>query len=494
MRAGRRGGGRRGAQGPVPAGRGVPAGQYAVPAGQYAVGQVADSLRLRGAGAAPLARLFSAAAAAPPPVLVAVAAVSPHRAGGESLGHEAGGRLSRHLSPRGGGGGTVRSGRCPPVSALGNAGPCSGTGQQEKEACGGGARGPELLCRGGTPRESSESQEEGASRSRERAGEQVSGESALEQADEEEEQKLFQNKVKQKKGASGAVKGSVVNSDPGRRVKQQKEKVAADETVNRRTVFVGNLPVDCTVQALKSLFKEYGPIKSIRFRSLVPAEDTLSKKIAAIKHKVHPNAKFVNAYVVFKEECDAIKALNKNGTEIASGFHIRVDIASKASSHDNKRSVFLGNLSYDISDDAVREHFSVCGDVVAVRVVRDRKTGLGKGFGYVLFENVDAVHLALKLNETVVMGRKIRVKRCGEKWKAPQKRPDQSRAPKDRADNAVRKKRCSSDAFVGEKAVPLKQSTKPKRLKSVPGNKAGRSRQAFGKSQTRKSVHRGYRN
>lgn len=43
-------------------------------------------------------------------------------------------------------------------------------------------------------------------------------------------------------------------------------------------------------------------------------------------------------------------------------------------------------LPADISDDAVREHFSVCGDIVGVRIVRDRKTGLGKGFGYVLFE------------------------------------------------------------------------------------------------------------
>uniref|UniRef100_A0A663FCA7 RNA binding motif protein 34 n=1 Tax=Aquila chrysaetos chrysaetos TaxID=223781 RepID=A0A663FCA7_AQUCH len=302
-------------------------------------------------------------------------------------------------------------------------------------------------------------------------------ESALEQADEDEEQKLLQNKAKQKKRASHAITKSVVNSDTGTTVKQQKEKKVTDEMVNRRTVFVGNLPVNCTVQALKSLFKEYGQIKSIRFRSLVPAEDTLSKKLAAIKHKVHPNAKFVNAYVVFKEECDAIKALNENGTEIASGFHIRVDIASKTNSHDNKRSVFLGNLSYDISDDAVREHFSVCGGVVAVRIVRDRKTGLGKGFGYVLFENTDAVHLALKLNETVLMGRKIRVKRCGEKWKAPQKSADQSRAPKDRVDTTLKNKRCSNDSFVGEKAVPLKKSTKPKRLRTLPRNKAGKNKQ-----------------
>ncbi|NXN61935.1 RBM34 protein, partial [Rynchops niger] len=301
-------------------------------------------------------------------------------------------------------------------------------------------------------------------------------ESTLERADEEEEQKLSQNKAKQKKGASQAVTKSVVNSDTGTTVKQQKTKKVTDESVDRRTVFVGNLPVSCTVQELKSLFKEYGQIKSIRFRSLVPAEDTLSKKLAAIKHKVHPNVKFVNAYVVFKKECDAIKALNENGTEFASGFHIRVDIASKTSSHDNKRSIFLGNLSYDISDDDVREHFSVCGGVVAVRIVRDGKTGLGKGFGYVLFENTDAVHLALKLNDSVLVGRKIRVKRCGEKWKAPQKRPNQSRAPKDRVGTKLKNNKCSNDSFVGEKANPLKKSTKQKRLKTIPRNKAGKNK------------------
>ncbi|NXT57189.1 RBM34 protein, partial [Pluvianellus socialis] len=301
-------------------------------------------------------------------------------------------------------------------------------------------------------------------------------ESALEKADEEEEQKLFQKKAKQKKGASPAITKSVANSASRATAKQQKEKKEDDETVDRRTVFVGNLPVSCTVQMLKSLFRGYGQIQSLRFRSLVPAEDTLSKKLAAIKHKVHPNAKFVNAYVVFKKECDAIKALKENGKEIASGFHIRVDIASKNSSHDNKRSVFLGNLSYDISDDAVREHFSVCGGVVAVRIVRDRKTGLGKGFGYVLFENTDAVHLALKLNDSVLVGRKIRVKPCGEKQKAPQKSPAQSHAPRDKVATTPKSKKCSNSSFTGEKANPLKKSTKPKRPKAVPRNKAGKSK------------------
>lgn len=308
-------------------------------------------------------------------------------------------------------------------------------------------------------------------------------ESALELADEEEEQKLLQNKTKQKKKAAPAVTKSVVKSDTGTTAKQQREKKAVDELVNRRTVFVGNLPVSCTAQVLKSRFKEYGQIKSIRFRSLVPAEDTLSKKLAAIKRKVHPNAKFVNAYIVFKEECDAIKALKENGTEIASGFHIRVDIASKSSSHDNKRSVFVGNLSYDISDDAVREHFSVCGGVVAVRIVRDRNTGLGKGFGYVLFEDTDAVHLALRLNGTDLTGRKVRVQRCGEKGKAPRKSPAQPRAPKGGAGTTAGTTPRPDDSFVGEVAVPPRKGAKPKRLRTAPARKAGKnnSKRAFDK-------------
>ncbi|XP_062429673.1 RNA-binding protein 34 [Rhea pennata] len=391
------------------------------PSAEYVVGQVVNSLFPGEAAARPLARLFSGAAA--PPVLVAVPRENKkrkHTEDAEKVSEDHSSSIRQEL----------------PVSV--------------KKA---------------KKKELSKAEKKLANR-----------ESALEQADEEEERKEFESKKKQKTRTSHAVTKCVVNSDTDITVKQQKKRNEAEEMIkNRRTVFVGNLPVNCTAQMLKSLFKEYGQIESIRFRSVVPAEDTLSKKLAAIKRKVHPNMKYINAYVVFKEECDAVKALKKNGTQIASGFHIRVDLASKNSSHDNKRSIFLGNLSYDISDDAVREHFSDCGDVVAVRIVRDRQTGMGKGFGYILFESTDAVHLALKLNNSDLMGRKLRVKHCVEKGKAQQKNSNQSR-PKDRVDASLKNKRYSNDSFIGEKATPLKKSTKTKRLKSITKKKVGKNK------------------
>ncbi|XP_004712269.1 RNA-binding protein 34 [Echinops telfairi] len=250
-------------------------------------------------------------------------------------------------------------------------------------------------------------------------------ESALTFADLEEEIHQKQGKKRKSSQSCNDVKAadrkvldgidhSAVNQRKKIQLSQEEERLK-----NERTVFVGNLPVTCNKKKLKSFFKEYGQIESVRFRSLIPADGTLSKKLAAIKRKIHPDQKTINAYVVFKDDSAAIKALKRNGTQIADGFRIRVDLASQTASRD-KRSVFVGNLPYKIEESAVEEHFLDCGNIVAVRILKDQVTGVGKGFGYVLFENTDAVHLALKLNNSELMGRKLRVMRSANKEKLKQ--------------------------------------------------------------------------
>ncbi|XP_070590080.1 RNA-binding protein 34 isoform X2 [Erythrolamprus reginae] len=247
--------------------------------------------------------------------------------------------------------------------------------------------------------------------------------------------------------------------------KKLRMNLAKEKLKNKRTLFVGNLPVSYTAQMLKAFFKDYGQIESIRFRSLIPGEDAISKKMAAIKQKLHPNMKYVNAYVVFKEESAANSALECNGTEITRGFHIRVDLASKSTCHDNKRSIFVGNLPYEIDDDILRNHFLECGNVTGIRIVRDRNTGVGKGFGYVLFETTDAVHLALKLNQSELQGRKLRVQRCVQREKEEQKKSHKSEKSSIRLKHTkttLKKTKGSSNSFVGEKADPVKKSKKSK--------------------------------
>ncbi|XP_042560581.1 RNA-binding protein 34-like [Clupea harengus] len=231
-------------------------------------------------------------------------------------------------------------------------------------------------------------------------------ESALQNADDQD---TVQKASKAPKRKAPKVEDEDETGNDGKPAKKKTFKdFAAERVKDKRTVFVGNLPVSCTREALRSIFKEHGPIESIRFRSVAREDPSLSRKVAAIQRKVHPKKQNVNAYIVFKETEGATNALKRNGMEIMKDFHIRVDKVSKQ--HDHKRSIFVGNLPYDVAELSLRQHFEDCGPVEAVRLIRDRETGMGKGFGYVLFESPDSVQLAMKLDASTLCERKIRVK------------------------------------------------------------------------------------
>lgn len=45
----------------------------------------------------------------------------------------------------------------------------------------------------------------------------------------------------------------------------------------------------------------------------------------------------------------------------------------------------MGNLPFVVSEEEVRTHFSKFGTIQNVRLVRDPKTFIGKGIGFVMF-------------------------------------------------------------------------------------------------------------
>ena len=63
---------------------------------------------------------------------------------------------------------------------------------------------------------------------------------------------------------------------------------------------------------------------------------------------------------------EAEKCLSLNGT-VVDGNTIRVDMALRSKTHDNKRSVFLGNLSLNTKEEDLRKLFSKCGDIENIR-------------------------------------------------------------------------------------------------------------------------------
>lgn len=77
--------------------------------------------------------------------------------------------------------------------------------------------------------------------------------------------------------------------------------------------------------------------------------------------------------------------------------------------------LYIGNLPYKVSEDAIKDHFASLGYVQSVRLMRDRKTGKRKGFGFVEVASSDAKKMVNKLNDTEFEERTLKVRFAKEK-------------------------------------------------------------------------------
>lgn len=72
--------------------------------------------------------------------------------------------------------------------------------------------------------------------------------------------------------------------------------------------------------------------------------------------------------------------------------------------------LFVGKLSYDTSDDSLRALFAQFGAVVSAQVIKDRDSGMSKGFAFVEMEKADEAQKAIdQLDGKDFEGRSIAV-------------------------------------------------------------------------------------
>lgn len=70
--------------------------------------------------------------------------------------------------------------------------------------------------------------------------------------------------------------------------------------------------------------------------------------------------------------------------------------------------LFVGNISFKMSEDDLRDLFSQSGKVVSVAIPTDRDTGRKRGFAFVEMENQDEAQAAVDtFNGKTVDGREI---------------------------------------------------------------------------------------
>lgn len=241
-------------------------------------------------------------------------------------------------------------------------------------------------------------------------------ESSDEDEDEEMEDAEDEDKPKSREMPSDVPMHESLAPD---RETQELEKAA-------RTVFLANVSTDAItdkkakktlMEHLGSFLKDLPPpldgkqthkVESIRFRSTAFESTGLPKKAAfATKALMAATTKSTNAYAVYSTSYAAREAAKRLNGTVVLDRHLRVDGVAHPAKVDHRRCVFVGNLGFvddesmmdegeegqrkrskipsDIEEGLWRQ-FGKAGEVESVRVVRDEKTRVGKGFAYVQFK------------------------------------------------------------------------------------------------------------
>lgn len=176
---------------------------------------------------------------------------------------------------------------------------------------------------------------------------------------------------------------------------RRERKDESREEKEKRSIFVGNLQQSVNEEEIKKAFSKYGTIEEVRM-------------VWRDKHEgIHKGCCFIQ----FEKEEEAQSAHDdKDGITLADTL-LKVSMAGEK---EKKNSIFVGNLSYNSTEDSIRQFFSTVGKVSKVFIPTDRDSGKMKGFCFIDFETTDDAKNALSLNEKDLDGRTIRVQEGGK--------------------------------------------------------------------------------
>ncbi|KAI9784271.1 MAG: hypothetical protein M1839_002332 [Geoglossum umbratile] len=201
-----------------------------------------------------------------------------------------------------------------------------------------------------------------------------------------------------KSAGKGGAHISDVDSDEGGRSKR-----------SDHGIWIGNLPFTFTKADLRKFLTENSSITDDQItRVHLPAPNGTS-----VGRKLKPQNKGF-AYIDFSTESVLKEALELSETLIsgrrvliknAKSFEGRPEKANDSTSAGRpelaksgkpSKKIFVGNLSFDTTEEDLREHFGRCGEVKTVFVATFEDSGKCKGFAWAEFEELEAAEAAVR--------------------------------------------------------------------------------------------------
>jgi len=170
-----------------------------------------------------------------------------------------------------------------------------------------------------------------------------------------------------------------------------------------KIVFVGNLFFSATASDIEAEFSRYGTVVNTR---VVTDGNGQSKGFG---------------FIEFEKESEARAAVEQGDTRTFQGRRLSVQVhkpRERTFSHSSRsdhppappsKTLFVGNMSFQMSDRDLNDLFRDIKNVVDVRVAVDRKTGQPRGFAHADFMDVESATAAREqLQGKVIYGRSLR--------------------------------------------------------------------------------------
>ncbi|RPA92006.1 RNA-binding domain-containing protein [Choiromyces venosus 120613-1] len=164
-----------------------------------------------------------------------------------------------------------------------------------------------------------------------------------------------------------------------------------------KVIYIGNLQFDVKEDDLNEEFKSFGPILSTK---IIYDARGLSKGFG---------------YVEYETIEQATTAMEASHNAVLMGRRMNVQYvhrpqAGAGGASEPSKTLFIGNLSFDMTDADFDKLFLGISGCVDVRIAMDRATGQPRGFAHADFVDIDsAVKAKDKLVGVEVFGRRLRI-------------------------------------------------------------------------------------
>lgn len=175
------------------------------------------------------------------------------------------------------------------------------------------------------------------------------------------------------------------------------------EAEHFRKLFIGGLSYETTDEGLKGHFEKWGTIVDC-----VVMRDPNTKKSRGFGFITYENSSCV-------DDCQAARPHVIDRREVEPKRAVPREESGKPEAHMSLKKIFVGGIKDEMTEEAIREYFQGFGNIESVDVIMDKETRKKRGFGFITFDDYDAVDKLVLLKHHHIGSFRVEVKKAVSK-------------------------------------------------------------------------------